>query len=201
MITNLSTSILYICPECSTVSMRAVSIFEIKKKGGLSLFCSRMDCRYSDVVITDANDKYKITAECPICGENHTFTLSKKTLWNKNFLILNCPQSGFGILFIGKDRQRLMNEYSAQSEVIAGIIASNDDAYDELDTLFDIIELINSFANDKLIHCECGSQSIAVNINADSVSLVCKKCKKSITFGANREVLDFLSEADEIIIK
>lgn len=201
MLTDLTTSILYICPECSTVSMRTVSAFEIKKKGGLTIFCSGNGCRCRNALITDAGEKYKITAECPICGESHTFTLAKKTLWGRDFMILNCPQSGFGILFIGKDAKRLTNEYSAQSELIAGIIASNDDAYDGLDILFDIIELINSFAQNNLISCKCGGSDIAVNIDADSVSLLCKGCGKSITFRATDEDFELLSSLNKIVIK
>lgn len=201
MITDLTTSMLYLCPECSTSSLRKLSAFEIKKKDGLTLFCSNKECRYNDVIIFQAKDKYKINIDCPICGDEHSFTLSQKTLWNKDFFILNCPQSGFGILFIGKDAKRLTAEYSAQAEVIAGIIASNDELYDELDILFEIIELINSYAQNNAIHCVCDKENIAININADSVVLTCKNCGKTVTFNAKPEILEALSESEEIVIK
>lgn len=201
MITDLTTSIIYICPECSTSSLRTVSAFEIKKRDGLTLYCSNKECSFNDVVILLSKDKYKINIDCPICGEEHSFTLSQKTLWNKDFFILNCPQSGFGILFIGKDTNRLTKECSAQAEMIAGIIAANDEVYDELDILFEIIEVINSLARDNSIHCNCYNESIAININADSVILTCRNCGKSITFNAKPEILDVLQEANEIIIE
>ena len=201
MITDLTTSILYICPECSSSSLKTLSAFEIKKNEPLSLTCSKTNCSYANADIQLLKDKYKINIDCPICGDEHSFTLSKKTLWNKDFLILNCPQSGFGVLFIGKDKSRLIQEYAAQAEVIAGIIAANDEAYDELDILFEIIETLNSFAQNGAIHCSCENENIAININTDSATLSCKNCGKSITFNAQIDVLKSLSEVDEIIIE
>ena len=201
MITDLTTSILYTCPECSSSSLKTLSAFEIKKNEPLSLLCNKTNCDCISLDIHLLKDKYRINVDCPICGDEHSFTLSKKTVWNKDFLILNCPQSGFGILFIGKDRERLSKEYEVQSELIAGIIAAGDASYDELDILFEIIETLNSFAQNSAIHCSCENEKIAININTDSVVLSCKNCGKSITFNAQIDILKSLSEVDEIIIE
>lgn len=200
MITDLTTSMLYICPECSTTSLRSLSAFEIKKKGGLSLFCSNKNCACENILINSSKDKYKINIECPVCGDEHNFTLSQKTIWNKDFLILNCPQSGFGILFIGKDIEKLKKEHNAQSELIAGIIANNDEIYDELDILFEMVELINSYTSENKIHCQCSEENIIIAINTDSVTLNCKNCGRTATFYANVDTLDALSELLEIIL-
>ncbi len=200
MITNLTTSMLYICPECSTSSLRTLSAFEIKKKDGLSLFCSNESCQNDNILILPSKNKYKIIIDCPICGDEHNFTLSQKTIWNKDFFILNCPQSGFGILFIGKDTEILKKEHNAQAEIIAGIVVNNDELYDELDILFELVELINTYACQNKIHCECESDNIAIIINTDSVSLKCKTCDRVTTFNANTETLNRLSELSEIIL-
>lgn len=200
MITNLTTSMLYICPECSTSSLRTLSAFEIKKKEGLSLFCSNKNCHCDNVLILPSKNKYKFIIDCPICGEEHTFTLSQKTIWNKNFFILNCPQSGFGILFIGKDVEILKKEHNSQAEIIAGIVVSNDEICDELDILFELVELINTFACENKIHCKCKSDNIAISINTDSLSLKCKSCDRVATFEANTETLNSLSKLSEIIL-
>ena len=200
MITDLTTSILYICPECSTTSLRTISAFEVKKDG-LSLNCSNKKCCFDNILISHLKDKYKINIDCPICGDEHTFTLSAKTVFNKDFLILNCPQSGFGILFMGKDSKRLAEECSAQAEIIAGIIAANDETYDELDILFEIIELINKYANNHAIHCNCENEDIIIGINTNSVTLKCKNCKKSITINATLETLSKLTESGGVMIE
>ena len=200
MITDLTTSMLYICPECSTTSLRTISAFEVKKDG-LSLHCSNKKCRFDNILISPSKDKYKINIDCPICGDEHIFNLSTKTVFNKDFLILNCPQSGFGILFMGKDSNRLTEECSAQSEIIAGIIAANDESYDELDILFEIIELINQYANNNTIHCNCNKEDITIGINTNSVTLTCKNCKKSVTLDANLETLSLLTKSGGVIIE
>ncbi len=200
MITNLTTSMLYICPECSSSSLRTLSAFEIKKKEGLSLFCSNKNCHCDNVLILPSKNKYKIIIDCPICGEEHTFTLSQKTVWNKNFFILNCLQSGFGILFIGKDIEILKKEHNSQAEIIAGIVVNNDEIYDELDILFELVELINTYACENKIHCKCKNDNISISINIDSVSLRCKTCDRITTYDANTETLNRLSELSEIIL-
>ena len=73
--------------------------------------------------------------------------------------------------------------------------------YDELDILFELIELINSCAQNNAIHCGCENEDIAININQDSVFLICKNCKKSVTLKATPEVLNMLLEKMEIIIE
>ena len=200
MITDLTTSMLYICPECSTTSLRTISAFEVKKDG-LSLRCSNKKCCFDNILMSHSKDKYKINIDCPICGDEHIFTLSVKTVFNKDFLILNCPQSGFGILFMGKDTKRLREECSAQAETIAGIIAENDETYDELDILFEIIELINQYANNQTIHCNCNNEDITIGINTNSVTLTCKNCKKSVTLDANSETLSLIAESGGVTIE
>lgn len=200
MITNLSTSTLYICPECSTSSLKTLSAFEIKKNNSLILKCSNKNCNCDNAFVSTSKDKYKINIDCPVCGDEHSFSLSKKTIWNKDFLILNCPQSGFGIFFIGKDIELLKKEHKAQEELIAGIIANNDELYDELDLLFEIVELINSYAQKNKIHCQCQNENIAININTDSITLKCKNCGRSAMFEAKIQTLNNLSELDEITL-
>ena len=199
MITDLNTSILYICPECSTISAKNISAFGIKKDP-VYLKCSNPSCKCNVCSISLAKEKYRFILDCALCGDEHTFFLSTKTLFYKNFFILNCHESGFGALFIGKDINKLKEEYNAQSETIAGIIANNDEGFDDLDILFEIIEKINELAKKNLIHCKCKSNEICVNINMDSVILSCKGCKKSLSFPATKQTLENLQNTEKILL-
>lgn len=201
MITNVDSSILYFCTDCPTVSYRTVSPFDLKKNEKLVLKCENNTCSCDIVTITYTNTKYKISVFCPICADEHIFYISPKTLWKKDFFILKCPESGFGVVFIGKDIKRLTDEYNSQNELIAGIVADNDADYDTLEILFEIIEKINAFSQDDSIRCKCNSRDIAININPDSVSLVCKSCNSSMTFPANEHFLKMLCRMNGITLK
>ena len=121
-------------------------------------------------------------------------------MWNKDFFILNCPSSGFGILFIGKDPERLQAEYTAQNELIAGILADNDEDFKSLDVLFDLVEILNEFALNNSIKCKCGSELINVNVGKDDIQLTCRKCGTTNTLPATPESIEILENSDTITL-
>ncbi len=201
MISDLNRSILYMCPNCTSVTLSKITVFDITKKTPKIIYCSDKDCKKSVITIKLSNDKYKITADCTMCDESHTFTLSSKTIWNKDFLILRCPKSGLGIVFIGKDPERLKQEYKAQNEIIAGLISGEEFSDpDEFDLLFDIIERINELVQNKAIKCSCGKSDISINITFNNVTLTCRNCNAGESFEICEEFLDFLLASDNFTI-
>lgn len=196
MITKLERSILYFCPDCSVVSTKKVSAFGISGQKPHTEYCSNTICNKSLVEFAFKKNKYHISIDCPVCGDTHSFNITQKTMWGKDFFILNCPASGFGILFIGKDEKRLMAEYYAQNELIAGIVAEGDEEYEKFDIIFEIIEALNELAQDNSINCTCGSDKISINLNEDSIELVCGKCGIRSKIPANVQTLDMLEEID-----
>ncbi len=201
MISDLNRSILYMCPQCTCVSLCKITVFDITKKTPKIIHCSDKDCQKSLITIKSSNDKYKITADCALCDETHSFTLSNKTVWNKDFLILRCPSSGLGIVFIGKDPERLKQEYKAQNELIAGLISGEEFSDpDEFDLLFDIIERINELVQNKAIKCSCGKSDISININFNNVTLTCRSCRLSESFEICEHFLDVLLASDNFTI-
>lgn len=201
MISDLNRKILYICPECTDVSMGKITVFDIPLNTPKIICCSNDDCKSPVVTVTSQNDKYKICINCVICDDTHTFTISKKTLWNKDLMILKCQETGIGITFIGKDSRRLKKEYQAQNEVIAGLLSAEElSDPDEFDLLFDIIERINELVQNKAVKCSCGKSDISINMNFDAVTLKCRNCHKSETFNICEEFLDELLASDNFTI-
>ncbi len=200
MISDFSQSILYYCPNCSAVSERRITAFQFPKNKAVEISCTNDMCSIPVITVKSIKDKYKISIVCPICSETHSFTISSKTLWNKEFFILNCNNTGMGILFVGKNSEKLSSEYQAQIDMVSGLMAEEDFDEDELDLLFEIFERINELARKESISCSCGSSNIAIQLNADSISLTCKNCDNEINFDIDSELLDKLLSTNHFII-
>ena len=201
MITELERSILYFCPDCSAVSTKKVSAFGISGQTPHTEYCSNTHCNKTLIDFVFKKNKYHISIECPVCGDKHSFNITQKTMWSKDFFILNCPSSGFGILFVGKDEKRLMAEYYAQNELIAGIIAEGDEEFEKFDIIFEIVEVLNELAREDAINCSCGSNKICINLKEDNIELLCQECGIHSKLPANVDTLDMLEEIDSFTLE
>lgn len=200
MITQLEQNFLYCCPECTAVTISKLNYFQLSAKKPYQLYCSDKGCLQKTCLIRAKKNNYEINVDCPICGDIHVYNISKKTLWNKDFLILNCQYSGFGILFIGKDTERLKSEYSAQNELIAGFLAENDEDYENYDLMFELLEILNSFVINHAIKCKCSSNNIKINVELGFVELVCLKCGNKKIFTADSDTISMLETLESITL-
>lgn len=200
MITELEQNFLYCCPDCTSVSIKKVNAFMLSGKEPYKLCCSVKNCKQEPVTLRSKKNGYEITVDCPICGDIHSFNISGKTMWSKDFLILNCQYSGFGILFIGKDRVRLKMEYAAQNELIAGFLAENDEDFEGYDIMFDLLELLNEFVIRHSIKCKCGSSNIKLKIGIGCIELVCLSCGNKKVLTANADTLAELEDQGDILL-
>ena len=200
MITELEQNFLYYCPDCAAVSIKKVNAFMLSDKEAYHLCCSGKNCPEEPISIRHKKDGYEIIIDCPICAEPHTFNISQKTMWSKEFLILNCKNSGFGILFIGKNIKRLKMEYSAQNELIAGFLAENDEEFEGYDIMFDMLEVLNDFELNHSIKCKCGEDNIKIKIGFACIELICLSCGNKKVFTADEDTLAQLEEESCILL-
>lgn len=200
MISNPKQSILCSCPSCSEARVHRISAFQFPRGVETQIHCSDKNCDFPYIKIKPVREKYRITVACPICPDDHTFTINQTTLWDRDFFILNCPQSGIGIFFAGKDENRLTDEYYMQNDMLAGLMAEEEFENDELDLLFEIFERINTLAQADSVSCSCGSDDISIKLNFDSVILKCNKCQKELNINVNEDFLTKLTECKHFLI-
>ncbi len=199
MIKEFKKSIGYICPFCSTIVTKDVNLFDFSGQNASPFLCSKDDCRALSVSITPKKDKYSITVNCPICGEPHIFNIKKVTFWKSDFFVLHCPETGFGILFIGSS-ERIRSEINRQEELIAEFESEDVTIGDELSNIFDTVEHINELSKKDAIYCSCGSRNIAIEIDNDGITLSCKDCGKSKCVKTDMESLQTLLNASTIVL-
>ena len=185
MIKEFKKSIGYICPHCSTITVRGINLFDFSGNTPSELPCANPMCDYHPVLLTAKKDKYAISVHCPICDEKHLYNIRKITFWHNDFFVLHCPDSGFGVLFIG-DEEKIRSEIQEQEKLI-NELEEDFTVGEELSIIFDAVEHINALAKNDRIFCSCGSRNIAIEIDNDRITLFCRDCNTKKEIKTDRE--------------
>lgn len=99
MILEYKKTLCFICHGCAHSTMYSISVFDIGSAGKFDINC-RYKCGDYCICIEQKNDKYKLSIQCPVCGDIHKFFIDKYEFWRKTFT-LKCPVSMIGICFAG----------------------------------------------------------------------------------------------------
>lgn len=197
MIKELKKHVGYICPYCSSITIKPVNIFDLSG-AHTELACSDKHCGDTCLSITTKKDKYTISVDCPICDGTHTFNIQKHTFWSNRFFKMKCPETAFGILFVGTEDE-VKTEIELQEEILTEL---NDDIPfgDEFGILYGEFERISELASSNNISCKCGSRTIAIEINEENVTLACRECGRKLEIPATHEALDELLNTSAIVL-
>lgn len=198
MIKEFKKFIGYICPYCSTITVRDINLFDFSGSGNTEFLCTNKSCKHLNISVSSKKDKYAITVHCPICGGAHLYNIRKITLWHNDFFVLRCPESGFGILFIGSS-QRIRDEIADQESLI-NELEDDFQVGEELSLIFEAVEHINSLAKDNNIFCSCGSHNIAIEIDNDFITLFCRECNAKKMIKTDAEALEELLKTSTIVL-
>ena len=200
MVVELKRTVAYICPVCSNISSRYMTIFDFSGAGKASLICPTHGCRERCVTITVKGAGYKLNVECPLCGGNHSYTSSRSGFWKKKLITYKCPAAGIDIFFAGNEKEierTLEDSNDIYSDVIDEYDAEDDSIFN---ILFSIIERLNKLMSAHRIGCVCGGETAAVNVKGGNIVISCPRCDRSKTIAATEENLTRVLNAERIII-
>ena len=110
---NKNTQIAYRCPECGNAVFGLVGNFAFSY-GMLRLKC---DCQNSNLDIMPlADDKLKLSIPCPLCKQNHTYTIASSIIFDRESFSFDCPYSNMSIAYVGESDKvaSLMEENEKQ---------------------------------------------------------------------------------------
>lgn len=189
----------YICPFCSSLSKSKISAFDFSGAGSKELYCSTAGCHEECGRITKRNNKYRINAECPICGDMHTYSADMTKFWTKPIISYKCPVSGINILFCG-EAEEVNCAIEENTDYYSEIIPDFDDNSEENTILYEIIDCVHYLQSRNKISCVCGSENIAVQIINNNVVIICKKCKRVRVIETNEHNLAMLLNAEAVVI-
>lgn len=199
MIKEFKKAIGYICPFCSTITLKQVNLFCFSGNNSSEFACSNSACSQVAVTVLPKKDKYSITVDCPICGEPHHFNIRKVTFWESEFFVLHCPETGFGILFIGSD-ERIRAEINRQEQLLSKFDDDDVTIGSELSNIFETVEHINEICKTGGIYCSCGSRNIGIEIDNDKITLTCRDCGREKHILTDSQSLKELLDASTIVL-
>lgn len=198
MIKNLTKTIAYICPFCSGVTQKQIGIFRFSGGRNAELLCSDTSCTEPCVTITQTTDKYKITVDCPICGEVHSYKISKSAFWNKDIFTFQCPNSAIDIFFIGTKAQ-VTKAVDENNDILESMADHFDDIPEDMNILFNILDDLHRILSEGRISCKCGGNMIMPDINDNGITLTCHDCGNSMLLSPTPDTIERLSGSGKFI--
>lgn len=200
MLVDLKRIVAYICPFCSNISSKALSVFNFSGAEKVQLICPTHGCHETCVYITQKNSKYKLDIECPLCGETHSYSISKESFWNKPLITYKCPIAGIDIFFAG-ERKEVEKTLDENSDVYSDVMDDLDEEENSpFDLLYAIVERLHYLKDNHKISCTCGSEDAEFNIVNGNIIITCARCRKSKIIEPSEENLIGLLNARAIII-
>ena len=201
MLVDLKRTVAYICPFCSNISSRILSVFNFSGAEKLQLICPTHNCHEVCVGITQKNNRYKLDIECPLCGDMHSYTIAKDSFWHKNIITYKCPVAGIDIFFAG-DEDEVENKLNESADMYSDVIDGFDeDEEDEsFSLLYAIIDRLHKLKDRHHISCVCGHENIDFNIVNGNIILTCERCHKSKVIETSEDTLTRLLNSNTVII-
>lgn len=200
MLIDTSITIAYKCTSCGSYEFFNISMFILMYKKDCDLACR---CRRSCVSIKqEGENNFLINIPCIGCDNEHTYLITKRSMLLGRTIVLNCPETGMQICFIGKD------------EAVRKKVDSLEEEFDELmDTfgyesyfrntqvMFDTLNHIHDIALRGNLNCECGVDDIDLVLLTDCILLRCGKCggDKRIPAAKNEDLREVLRKSQLLI--
>lgn len=199
MLVDLKRIVAYICPFCSNISSKAITVFNFSGTNKIKLICPTHGCHETCVSIMQKNSKYKIDVECPLCGETHSYTVSCEGFWNKELLTYKCPAAGIDIFFAG-ERSAVEKTLDENSDVYSDIADDYEDEEDTFNMLYAIVECLQNLNDNHNVSCSCGCDDIKMNVSDNNIILTCTRCNKTKTIATSSESLTRLLNSHAVKI-
>lgn len=196
---DYSKIIAYICPCCGKLTKREITLFDLPISGTV-FSCFDGGCGEPVVSVTHKKDKYVFDVLCTVCDTQHKFTISHSGLWRKELIVLSCPQTDVGIIFIG-EMDDICEELQKQNELYSEAeaeISSNP----MLSVYFDIIHAINDISKSgRLICSSCGKREFDAELIDAGIKLTCRSCPASAVIPISTESLNKLLQTGTLVLE
>ena len=202
MLVDLKRMVAYICPFCSNISSKNISVFHFSGADKLSLKCPTHGCGETCATIAQKGAKYRLSVACPLCGATHSFASSADSFWHKKLLTYKCGAAGIDIFFAGEKREveKTLEDYS---DIYSDIIDEFDEDIDDIGSfslLYEILDRLHLLKETNRLSCTCGSETVDMNVINGNVMLTCPRCKRSKVLETNEETLTRLLNSSAVII-
>ncbi len=191
--------IAYICPFCSEINRQNINIFQLSAISPLEFLCQSEACLEECFSISRIKDKFKITVECPACGDVHTFKISTQSFLFKDLITFSCPECNINIFFAGK-KDKVEKSVTENCDKISQISEQFDFFTEEINIMYKIIDKLHLLIGKHKISCSCGSVEIFPDVSNGVIALTCCECGKNVFIQPDELSLEFLENSDGFTI-
>lgn len=194
---------IYVCPVCFGTYTTGFSPFRFSDRKPYTFRCSDKLCGTVCAEIKKLSDgRYKISAQCPYCGETHSRIVKSSELWTAESASVCCPAFGIKLFLYGGDLLKLscdLDESISEAEAAVGVddlfIASDSDPI-----LAEILMIFDRMCSEHSINCVCGSSDIRFDYEDNNIIIICGRCGRRKAFAPTKDNLLRLMNASEVII-
>ena len=183
MIIRFERFVAFRCPECGSVNIKSINIFDFSGNRKITLGCS---CNTSYIEITQNDNRYLVSAPCMSCFERHYYSISRRDLWYKEIISLYCPVVSLGTVCIGEyypviaqlqvfDEQTI--DFLETYQIDA--VKEDGDEYKNEEVMFLAIEHLHRLIFAGKVFCVCGKKELGFRILSDRIHILCKACGRS----------------------
>lgn len=195
MIENINRFIAYICPECSGISDGTISLFDFSGKNQISLDCTDKICKGKAGILQMKGDKIKIIIKCPVCSENHTYTISTNAFWSKELITFDCTNSAITVFFAG-DKKAVLDAVEEAEKMFDIMETETELLTDELRLVLQTLDALHTVMEESRLICKCGSRNMFPVFENDNMYVECEDCKQRFPVVPSEELLKLLTESD-----
>ncbi|EOD01912.1 hypothetical protein [Caldisalinibacter kiritimatiensis] len=199
MVVNTNIAFAIKCDICGQLKEYNMSLFDFKKNKVIDLECT---CGEANAIVQTKDYKnFWLQIPCFECQDIHVFKYTLKQLVKGN-IITRCVETGKEIAFIGspQDVKELVNEYKGETNDLLTELGFYD-YFVNSEVMIQCINKIRDLEREDKIKCECGNNSIEVNIYEDRIELKCRECESiQVIYAENEGDLENLLNKKSILM-
>lgn len=196
MIENLNRFVAYICPQCAGISDCSINIFDFSGNKPMVLKCIDKYCKAHSLTITMKNDKMKIDLICPVCTQNHNFSISKNAFWSNDIVTFNCPNSGISVFFAGS-KKSVIEAVDENEKLFEDTEELTENLTNELHIILHTLDALHKVMREKRLICKCGSRNLFPVFESEQMYVVCEDCKRKFPINPTEKLLNLLSNTKD----
>lgn len=198
MLIDTSTVFAMRCPECGQLQLKTLSLFSFSGCRVLDVKCS---CGVSLLNIKKLNNGgYRLQLPCVICEYKHQRQISNAQMWSKKLTTLYCLETGLELGHIGP-RAEVQQAVTNSNYDLESLLEQfeGDDYFNNSSVMYQVINSLHDIAEKSALYCQCGNESIELDIYPDRVELQCKQCGSiNIVYAETEEDLKVIQQVEYI---
>lgn len=185
------------CPECGAIIAERVNQFSLSGQQHV-IKCKICGKGYMTASLSP-DHKVHLSVPCLVCPHHHPLILSSAVFFNKDLFLLQCPNSGLDICFMGTE-EKVDEALRLSAQQLKEIFDENrkeeeNNNFLNADVMQEVMYAVEELAITNRIRCDCGEPNLSIVVHYDKVQLACKDCGcRKTLYASEKQDIDKISE-------